>query len=381
MNKGYLEILNVSDDNDESKTDNKLLPFASSVKVGDAIQVKGYDTKEGKTSPPNRYNSGSLILAMENAGSLIEDEELRSWIKSTGIGTSATRGEILKKLTNIGYLKINKSTQIVTPCNLGEMVYEVVNLTIPEMLNPKLSAIWDKELEEINNGEITFSAYKLKMDDYIRKMTDTIKKEDKTDNVANNIKSFATGIISADSASKKPSLLDGCKCPICGGQIVKNSFGYVCSNYKNTGCKFGISNKIAGKTISENIVKTLLIDGITPLIKGFKSKAGKLFDAKLKLNNGVIKFDFPESIKEESSIMCPKCGKSLIKDNFYFNCNCGFKISHMICSKNISDSDMKELISNKKTGVIKGFKSKAGKLFNAKLILEDNKIKFDFVEK
>ena len=381
MNKGYLEILNVSDDNDESKTDNKQLPFASSVKVGDAIQVKGYDTKEGKTSPPNRYNSGSLILAMENAGSLIEDEELRSWIKSTGIGTSATRGEILKKLTNIGYLKINKSTQIVTPCNLGEMVYEVVNLTIPEMLNPKLSAIWDKELEEINNGEITFSAYKLKMDDYIRKMTDTIKKEDKTDNVANNIKSFATGIISADSASKKPSLLDGCKCPICGGQIVKNSFGYVCSNYKNTGCKFGISNKIAGKTISENIVKTLLIDGITPLIKGFKSKAGKLFDAKLKLNNGVIKFDFPEFIKEESSITCPKCGKSLIKDNFYFNCNCGFKISHMICSKNISDSDMKELISNKKTGVIKGFKSKAGKLFNAKLILEDNKIKFDFVEK
>lgn len=381
VNKGYLEILNVSDDNDESKTDNKQLPFASSVKVGDAIQVKGYDTKEGKTSPPNRYNSGSLILAMENAGSLIEDEELRSWIKSTGIGTSATRGEILKKLTNIGYLKINKSTQIVTPCNLGEMVYEVVNLTIPEMLNPKLSAIWDKELEEINNGEITFSAYKLKMDDYIRKMTDTIKKEDKTDNVANNIKSFATGIISADSASKKPSLLDGCKCPICGGQIVKNSFGYVCSNYKNTGCKFGISNKIAGKTISENIVKTLLIDGITPLIKGFKSKAGKLFDAKLKLNNGVIKFDFPEFIKEESSITCPKCGKSLIKDNFYFNCNCGFKISHMICSKNISDSDMKELISNKKTGVIKGFKSKAGKLFNAKLILEDNKIKFDFVEK
>ena len=259
------------------------------------------------------------------------------------------------------------------------MVYEVVNLTIPEMLNPKLSAIWDKELEEINNGEITFSAYKLKMDDYIRKMTDTIKKEDKTDNIANNIRSFATGNISADPASRKPSLLEDCKCPLCGGNIVKNSFGYVCSNYKETGCKFGISEKIAGKTISESNVKTLLKKGVTPLIKGFKSsKSGNSFDAKLKLDNGLVKFDFPEASKEESSIKCPNCGKPLMKDNFYFNCGCGFKISHNICSKNISDSDMKDLINNKKTGLIKGFKSKAGKSFNAKLILEDNKIKFVF---
>lgn len=94
--------------------------------------------------------------------------------------------------------------------------------------------------------------------------------------------------------------------------------------------------------------------------------------------NGLVKFDFPEASKEESSIKCPNCGKPLMKDNFYFNCGCGFKISHNICSKNISDSDMKDLINNKKTGLIKGFKSKAGKSFNAKLILEDNRIKFVF---
>ena len=377
VDKGYLEILNVFDD-DESKIDNKLLSFANSVKVGDAIQVKGYDTKEGKTSSPSRYNSGSLILAMENAGSLIEDEELRSQIKSTGIGTSATRGEILKKLTNIGYLKINKSTQIVTPCNLGEMVYEVVNLTIPEMLNPKLSAIWDKELEEINNGEITFSAYKLKMDAYIREMTNTIKKEDKTDNIVNSIKSFATGNVSTDLASIKLSTLEGCKCPLCGGNIVKNSFGYGCFKYKETGCKFGISEKIAGKTISESNIKALLQQGVTPLIKGFKSKTGKFFDAKLKLDNGLVKFDFSETINEESNIKCPSCGKNLEKDNFYFKCSCGFKISYNICGKKISDNDMKNLINNKKTGLIKGFKSKAEKPFDAKLILEDNKVKFKF---
>lgn len=113
---------------------------------------------------------------MENAGNLIEDEELRSQIKGTGIGTSATRSEILKKLTNIGYLNINKS-QVVTPCDFGEMVYEVVKLTIPEMLNPELSAIWDKELEEIANGSISFSSYKMKLDNYIREKTNTIKKK------------------------------------------------------------------------------------------------------------------------------------------------------------------------------------------------------------
>ena len=111
-----------------------------------SLPVQALDIKEGKTSPPKRYNSGSLILAMENAGQLIEDEELRAQIKGSGIGTSATRGEILKKLFNIKYLSLNKKTQIVTPSMLGEMVYDVVQNSIRSLLNPELTASWEKGL-------------------------------------------------------------------------------------------------------------------------------------------------------------------------------------------------------------------------------------------
>lgn len=378
VDKGYLDIINISDDEDDdsSKFDNKLLPFANSVKIGDAVKVNGYDTKEGKTSPPNRYNSGSLILAMENAGNLIEDEELRSQIKGSGIGTSATRGEILKKLTNIGYLNINKS-QVVTPCNFGEMVYEVVKLTIPEMLNPELSAIWDKELEEIANGSISFSSYKMKLDNYIRDKTNTIKKEDKLNDIATNIKSFATGSLSNEMSSNR-HVLDGCKCPLCGGDIVTTSFGYGCSNYKEKNCKFSIGHTINSKIISEKNVKDLINKGVTPLIKGFVSKSGNKFDAMLKLDNGNIKFEFPEVKDEKSSIKCPHCNKNLVVNKWYYQCSCGFKIPHVICGKNLSEQDMGSLINDKKTGLIRGFVSKSGNKFNAYLVLEDNKIKFEF---
>lgn len=112
----------------------------------DKLSLVGFDIKEGETSPPKRYNSGSIILAMENAGQLIEDEELRAQIKGSGIGTSATRAEILKKLNNIGYISTNKKTQIITPTRLGEIIYEVVEKSIVHLLNPELTASWEKVL-------------------------------------------------------------------------------------------------------------------------------------------------------------------------------------------------------------------------------------------
>ena len=110
--------------------------------------MNGLSIKEGETSPPKRYNSGSMILAMENAGQLIEDEELRAQIKGSGIGTSATRAEILKKLFNIKYLALNKKTQVITPTLLGEMIFDVVNCSIRQLLNPELTASWEKGLTE-----------------------------------------------------------------------------------------------------------------------------------------------------------------------------------------------------------------------------------------
>ena len=135
------------------------------------LKVQGLDIKEGETSPPKRYNSGSLILAMENAGQLIEDEELRAQIKGSGIGTSATRAEILKKLINIKYFSLNKKTQIITPTMLGEMVFDVVDHSIRQLLNPELTASWEKGLTYVADGDITSEEYMVKLENFVSKMT------------------------------------------------------------------------------------------------------------------------------------------------------------------------------------------------------------------
>ena len=150
--------------------------FASiqKLKKGDILDVKSLDIKEGETSPPKRYNSGSMILAMENAGQLIEDEELRAQIKGSGIGTSATRAEILKKLFNIKYLALNKKTQVVTPTLLGEMIYDVVLNSIRSLLNPELTASWEKGLNYVAEGEITSDEYMTKLDHFIVSRTNGV---------------------------------------------------------------------------------------------------------------------------------------------------------------------------------------------------------------
>lgn len=144
------------------------------LKKGDILRVEGLEIKEGETSPPKRYNSGSMILAMENAGQLIEDEELRAQIKGSGIGTSATRAEILKKLFHIKYLALNKKTQVITPTLLGEMIYDVVQNSIRSLLNPELTASWEKGLNYVADGEITSEEYMTKLDNFIVSRTNGV---------------------------------------------------------------------------------------------------------------------------------------------------------------------------------------------------------------
>ena len=146
---------NGNGEEDEASCDTVLLEALQKLKKGDILPVNGLSIKEGETSPPKRYNSGSMILAMENAGQLIEDEELRAQIKGSGIGTSATRAEILKKLFNIKYLALNKKTQVITPTLLGEMIFDVVNCSIRQLLNPELTASWEKGLTYVAEGSIT----------------------------------------------------------------------------------------------------------------------------------------------------------------------------------------------------------------------------------
>ena len=163
---------NKADDSAEDMAcDTRLLAALQNLKKGDILSVDSLSIKAGETSPPKRYNSGSMILAMENAGQLIEDEELRAQIKSCGIGTSATRAEILKKLCNIKYLALNKKTQVITPTLLGEMIFDVVNCSIRQLLNPELTASWEKGLNYVAEGSITEQEYMDKLEHFVRLRT------------------------------------------------------------------------------------------------------------------------------------------------------------------------------------------------------------------
>lgn len=165
--KTATESASTEGDAEDKEADAGFFESIKKLKKGDVLTVTGLDIKEGETSPPKRYNSGSMILAMENAGQLIEDEELRAQIKGSGIGTSATRAEILKKLFNIKYLSLNKKTQIITPTLLGEMIYDVVEHSIKSLLNPELTASWEKGLNYVADGEITSDEYMTKLNHFI----------------------------------------------------------------------------------------------------------------------------------------------------------------------------------------------------------------------
>ena len=178
--EGYLKVANSykekeKEENSDESADSGLLEALKTLKKGTIIPINGFEIKEGETTPPKRYNSGSIILAMENAGQLIEDEELRAQIKGSGIGTSATRAEILKKLVTKEYIKLNNKTQIITPSLLGEMVYDTVNNSIYRLLDPQLTASWEKGLTGVAAGTITTEEYMTKLSAFIVNLTTSVK--------------------------------------------------------------------------------------------------------------------------------------------------------------------------------------------------------------
>jgi len=178
VEEGYLPITVNSfgkQKDEEEKYSKEMVDAAMNLKKGMQLPIDSFEIKEGETSPPKRYSSGTLILAMENAGQLIEDEDLRAQIKGSGIGTSATRAEIIKKLVNNKYLDLNKKTQIITPTLMGEMIHDVVAFSIKSLLNPELTASWEKGLSYVAEGSITEDEYMKKLEDFIQKRTDAVK--------------------------------------------------------------------------------------------------------------------------------------------------------------------------------------------------------------
>lgn len=411
---GYLEVMgktldNAEEDNNESEKDGektesdeqaakvdpkKLLALADTLRQGDLLSVNGFDIKEGATKPPKRYTSGSMILAMENAGQLIEEEELRAQIKGSGIGTSATRAEIIKKLIRIGYLNLNHKTQVITPERFGEMVYEVVAMTVPALLNPKMTASWEKGLDGITNGTVAMQDYRNKLEDFIRRETIHIRDQDLTSQLAPKISQFAGKGARGLGARRKIAA----KCPICGGDIVTTPFGYGCDHYKKdgSGCGFVIGN-VASRELKEEECVDLLTKGRTEVLNGFIAKNKKKFQAALvlhKTEEGKVEVTFDFSRNEPQvleGVKCPDCGGNILIKSFGFGCanfdaanpqSCRFAIGK-IADKELNATQVKELLTTGRTSTIRGFKGKSGKKFDACVILDKDEngkhvIKFDF---
>lgn len=393
---GFLDIVGRpknEGENEEEKESPGLVLLAKQLKTGEELFVHGFELKEGKTNPPKRYTSGSMVLAMENAGQLIEEEELREQIKGSGIGTSATRAEIIKKLVRIGYLNLNKKNQILSPERLGEMIFEVVSMTVPALLNPKMTASWEKGLDGITRGTVIMEDYRRKLEDFIRKETVSMIEKNLTEQIAVRIHPFV-GKGGRGLAAKK-SL--GVPCPICGGEMETTPFGYGCSNYKRdgSGCKFSIGT-IAGRDLEEEEVKLLLTEGKTGVLQGFISKSRKRFSAALVLEKDgegkvSVTFDFsgnePEILE---GLSCPACGGAMEITPFGYSCvkhhenpeECYFSIGK-IAGKSLSVDDLTDLLTKGRTDVLKGFTAKNKKKFQAALVLEtgeDGKknVGFDF---
>lgn len=271
---GYMEVLEEAWD---------IMPNEVAAIEKDQILPAVFRIREGKTEPPKRYSSGSMIIRMENAGKMIVDEALREQIKGCGIGTSATRAEIIKKLVSIHYLILDKKTQILTPSNVGECVYDIINSNIPQLLKPEMTANWERGLNGIEDGRVSAEVYLQKMEQYITTVVNGIK----------------TGTRIQFKAGDEAQERRGIPCPLCKKGIIReNDMAYGCSEYKN-GCTFTIWKTVAGKELTPNQIEKLITGERTPLIKGFRRKDGGTFDAQLILKKGKVAFVFPHRRKKD----------------------------------------------------------------------------------
>ncbi|MGB9859687.1 MAG: DNA topoisomerase, partial [Moorellaceae bacterium] len=327
---------------------------------GEEVAVQGVEVKAKQTRPPQRYTEATLLAAMENAGRLVEDKEMADTLKTVGgIGTPATRAAIIERLVQVGYLRREKKNLLPT-----EKAEILIDLVPEEVKSVELTARWEEGLKEIEEGQRDCKEW------------------------LEGIKNFTTEVVrmareqeAAPRAEPDREVLG--QCPLCGREVMESPKSYSCSGYKE-GCKFAIWKEIAGKKITVNQVKELLQKGKTGVIKGFKSKTDKKFDAALALGEGGrVDFEFAER-NSEALGKCPLCGKEVIESQKGYGCSgwkegCKFVIWKEICGKKITASQAKELLQKGRTGMIKGFKSRVGKEFEAILVLkEDGKLEFEF---
>lgn len=383
---GFYKVSGVPDEEQNSKTNVENMNL---LQKGENYSI-AFATKKGETIAPKRYTTGSMILAMENAGTLIEDDELREQIKKNGVGTPATRDSVLEKLQRLNYIVANPKTQILTPSNFGEMIYEVVDATIPSMLSPEVTAEWEKGLEQIEKGEISKSEYESRFYDYVRKTCESIKNLDNKNEIMARIKPYLTSKVSFEY-KKFDAYNTKILCPLCGDEVETTRWGFKCkSNVSKTeGCNFLIGDICGHRLLTPELAELLSKKSTGPFYD-FISEKGKIFGAKLLWDdqNKKVRFEFVEMPWEETEYKCPICNKTILKrdsifkcqDNIDFENGCAFRIGKVM-GKSISERQIKKLLEEGQTELIQGFKKDDSK-FDAFLIWdkEGKRVKFRFPE-
>lgn len=345
----------------DKKTTDTELP---DMNEGDIINIKEYKTPEKTTTPPVRLTQATLIAAMENIAKYIEDKKLQNVMKDVkGIGMPSSRAKIIDDLIKSGYMEERGKAKGLYITETGKKYIE--NIQDFSICKPELTAEWETRMQLIKEGSESYEDVNKEMIEYVKEMCHEIEKADiKKSGWAG---SGATGL----------------SCPLCGNALLKGKFGWYCTEKKNGTCSFTIPQEIASKKLTDANVKSLLEKGVTKEISGFKSKAGKTFSAKLKLNEGKTEFEFSKAEPKETKAVyqCPCCGGDIIADKWAWKCekDCGFSFSYKIAGKEMKENDLKDLINNRRTKKLTGFVSKAGKKFSASLVLkEDGKTEFKF---
>jgi len=349
---GWRQLYNEEDSalNTKKKDKETLLPI---VKKDDPIDIQKIALKEGQTKAPPLHNEATILAAMETAGKIIEDEELRQAMKNCGLGTPATRAQILEKLIHVQY--ITRENNKLTPTQKGE--YIIDNIVDEDLLSPELTGQWEKKLNDIADSKFVRETYMNEIKDFIKVIVDNV----------NNSNTYA---LRADQKVFGD-------CPTCKeGKIIETQKAFGCTNWKSKGCKFVIWKMIAGKVLTEKQAETLLKKGQTPVIKGFKNKAGNPFNAALKLENGEIRFDF----QQESLGTCPKCEGDIVETPKAYSCNnwrttgCKFVIWKEFSKRKIKKAEAIALLKNGKTETLEGFKNYNGNPMTGILELVENQV-------
>jgi DNA topoisomerase-3 len=358
------------------------------VTEGETVKVVDTNSVEKQTQPPPRYNDATLLSAMEGAGKLIDDEELREAMKQKGLGTPATRASIIERLIDVGY--VDRVQKELIPTGKGIALYDtLMNFPLPELCSPEMTGEWEYKLTRIEQGNLQASSFMDSIVTFTKEMITKVK-EGRADGNSNIENAEVIG-----------------KCPLCDGSIIENFKAFACENYKpkktakkktedETGCTFAIWKTIAGKFITKEIAKELLESGKTGPHKGFRSKTGRPFGATLLLEkDGSIKFEFDntKADKDENAsppvdpvpvAPCPICNGTVMDIGSNYRCTnyketCNLNVGKVILGKEITPDLLSQLLENRKTEKISGFISRKGRPFSAFLVMDDKgKVGFEF---